>query len=130
MRSLARTSAAASFRSSIVDGLHGSDGVDGGDLGPALADVLDHHVARQHGADLVLDLQRQKGERRIAGAQNVIIAELDAQLCLECAFHIDFGDDSETLLLKRVARPLQGFVEPDRQGLGEIVAHRCPFRGA
>src|SRR3990170_4679911 len=41
----------------IIDCLHGSDWIDGGDLRSIAPQFLDDDVAWQHGADLVLKLQ-------------------------------------------------------------------------
>ena len=56
------------FQARVVDGLHRGNGINGGDLGSIAAEFLDDDIARQHGADLVLQLQRLMRELWIARA--------------------------------------------------------------
>jgi hypothetical protein len=107
----------------VLDGRHRGDRIDRRDFAAATACFLDDHVARQHRADLVFGRKRFIREPGIAGAEDAVFPEVDAQLLLERVAHVDLGDDPEP-------RPFEGFPRPlKRIGVGkinlfgEIVSH-------
>ncbi len=81
----------------VVDGLHGCNGIDRGNLDLPGAQILDNDVARQHCANLVLNLERLMRQLRISGTQNSIGAEIDTDLVLECVLDVDLGDSMRTV---------------------------------
>uniref|UniRef100_UPI00313C0063 hypothetical protein n=1 Tax=Inquilinus sp. OTU3971 TaxID=3043855 RepID=UPI00313C0063 len=65
----------------------------------------------------------------IAGAENAVAPEIDAELLLERLPDIDFSDDPEAGLLQGFGRALNGLVEAAVERLGEVVAHRSARSG-
>ena len=84
----------------IVDRHHRGDGIDRRHLDLAVGRFLHDDVARQHGADLVLELERLVSELGIAGAQDAIPAEIGADLVLQGVLDVDLGEDAEAFLLE------------------------------
>jgi hypothetical protein len=66
----------------IIDRLHRCDRINGSNLGLITGNLLDDHIARQHYADLVFELQCFVRQLRIAGSENTVIAEINVNLLL------------------------------------------------
>ena len=60
--------------------------------------LLHHDVAGQHGAHLVLELERAMGERWIASLEDLVWTEVDAQLLRQRGADVDLGEDTEALV--------------------------------
>lgn len=107
----------------VLDRGHRCDGIDCSHLDFAIAEILNHDVAGQHGADLVLDLQRVARNDRIACPQNPVVPIVDAELLPEGVFDVDFRDNAEASLLEGVCDALYDFIERAMKRFGEILAH-------
>lgn len=112
------------FEARVFNGLHGSDWVNRGDFSTRGIYPLYDDVAGQHGPHLVLKLQCLISKRRIASAQNEIIAEIDANFLLHCRLHIDLGKHTEALLSERIDHSGYCLFHSGVERLGEVVGHR------
>jgi hypothetical protein len=83
------------FEPRIFDCLHRGDRIDRSDLDGAVSELLHDHVARKHGADLVLQDERFVSQLRIAGAEDPVPLEYHADLFVQRLLHIDVGEDAE-----------------------------------
>ena len=70
----------------ILNGLHGGHWIDRGHFRSAPADILHHDVAGEHRPDFVFELERLMRERRVARAQDAIVAEVDVNLFSSVSF--------------------------------------------
>ena len=86
-------------------------GIDRGHLDATVGKLLHNHIAGQHGADLVFQLQRLVGELGIAGAEDPILAERYADLLAQRLLHVDLGDDAESFLFQRGHRASDSILE-------------------
>ena len=59
--------------------------------------VVDNHVAGQEQADADLLLQRLIGKRRVAGAEDHVVTEVDAELLLQFSVDVDLAEHAEAL---------------------------------
>jgi hypothetical protein len=112
----------------ISNVFHGYCRVDGGDFDLAASDVLHDHVARKHGSDLVVRGQRLMGQRRIAGAEDPIISEIDVEFFLHRCFDIDFGQNAKSLGFERLDDAFYDGAEVSTHGLCDIVLHLNTLR--
>ena len=88
----------------IVDCHHRRHVIDRGNLDLSVSRLLHHDVARKHRADLILGLQCVISERRVARAEDLVVAEIDTELLVQRLLDVDLGDDGEALPLQRLGR--------------------------
>ena len=62
-------------------------------------------------------------KRRIARAEDLVLADVDAELLAQRLLDVNFGDDAEPFLVQRLGRALDRIVEPGVQCLAEIIGH-------
>jgi hypothetical protein len=82
----------------VGDGEH-SLGVDGGDVGVAVATV-DGDVAGEQGAELGFGLEGLVGERRVARAEDEVGLAVDAELLFHGGLDVDLAEDAESFGLE------------------------------
>ena len=99
------------FQKWVVNRQHGGHGIDRRDFDGVASRILNDDIAREHGSNLVFELERVMGKSGIASAKDAIVAKLDPQLFLEGFLDVDLGDDAETLLLQGFRRPADRVVE-------------------
>jgi hypothetical protein len=112
----------------------GGGGVDGDDHRLAVVPLVDHHVAGQHHAHLQLRGERPEGELGVAGAQDAVAPEVDADLLLQRVLHVDLGEHAEALGLEHVGHPGERLVEgevrlPLDPELGHVAPPLSGFKG-
>lgn len=78
--------------------MHGGGRIDGGDLYQAVIGFLNDDIAGQHQADPVFQQQRVMGQGGVAGAEDEVRAELDADPCLQRLADVDLPDDAKALM--------------------------------
>ena len=95
----------------VVDRLHGGNWVDCRHLDSSIGKLLHDHIARQHGADLVFQLERFIGELWIARAKYAVLAKRYADLLAQSPLHVDLRDDAKAFGLESGDSPRNGIVK-------------------
>ncbi len=72
---------------------------------------LHDHIARQHGADLVFQLERFIGKLWIARAKYAVLAKRYADLLAQSPLHVDLRDDAKAFGLESGDSPRNGIVK-------------------
>ena len=86
--------------------------------------LLHDDIARKHGADLVLELERAISELWVASSENPVGTKILAELRLHGRRDVDIGEDAKAFVLQRFDHPGDGLIEGKVEALGEVVAHR------
>ncbi len=81
----------------IADQSQGGLGIEERDPRAAGGACLDNHVAGQEQPDARLRLQRAVGQGRVAGAQDPVGPEVDAQLFAQRGLDVNLSQDAEAL---------------------------------
>lgn len=98
-------------------------GIDGGDLYPAVICFLNDDIAGQRQADFVLQQQGLKSQCRVAGAEDEVGAELDADLGLQRPADVYLAGDAKSFVDLRRHHLDDGVIERRVERLRKIVAH-------
>ena len=70
---------------------------------------------------LVLHLQGFIGQLRVAGAENSIWFEFDADFVAESLCHVDIGNHPEALISQRISNLRYSFIQRRADGFREVI---------
>lgn len=82
----------------VFDSLHRRDRINSRYLAATVLLSLDHDVAGEHGPHLVFELQRLVRQSGVAGPQDGVRTEIDADLRLQRLLDVDPADDKPSSL--------------------------------